>query len=61
MTIPKFTAESSLYSASEPYRMVADENIRSEEQSIIPQAWECWGCWCYWWNGWQYTHRYYRC
>jgi hypothetical protein len=49
MAIPRFTAERSLYRASEPYYMVADKNIQSDEQSIIPQqgtGWFCTGCFC---------------
>jgi hypothetical protein len=64
MTIPKFTAEHSLYRASEPYHMVADESLRSDEQRIIPQQWYCrWsgGCVCCYWNGWQYTRCVRRC
>jgi hypothetical protein len=66
MTMPKFTAERSLYRGSERYHMVADKNIQSDEQSIIPQqaGWycsrtnPCYGCY---WNGYRYTHCTYRC
>jgi hypothetical protein len=63
MRIPNFTAERSLYRASEPYHMVADKNIRSDEQGVIPQqaGWYCNGCYCCYWTGFRYTRCGYYC
>lgn len=41
MSLPKFTAEASLYPTTRSYQFVAKEAVVTERQAIIPQA-NCW-------------------